>query len=381
MDDKENLERAKREYTPGTKFKIIGGSGFASEDGNETTVPKDVNIKLHGNNISYYGLPGYIYHDGKWADIIEPVTTTPQFVVGKWYKILAFAYQAEYYIKVSDIDGKRLYGEYINNGSFHKRGGFDQVNLVSSDVISEIQQYLPDGHVDKIAKTPEFIVGKWYKNLSTYNFVAKFEKMVGDTFCTNTGYIDEKRYIMSTHGKITAEIGNAKEASYEDYGPYLPDGHVDKQKTEGYISGIDSVGNVLRFVKYKKRKDDYFTYDYVMSPEKGQYVKLSNHTYTFKDVRDLTFDEIKWLNTCIEKGVFISKEEALKPSIPEYVECIRESSFFGKLGKIYKVKTWPDGDSDIYLEEDGFGLDRERFKPSTKEAYLGMLEKELLSLC
>jgi hypothetical protein len=59
--------------------------------------------------------------------------------------------------------------------------------------------------------------------------------------------------------------------------------------------------------------------------------------------------------------------------VPEYVECIKaqpQYNNYGELGKIYKVQDWMYSVDDCMLEGTTSGsTDRNRFKPSTKEAY------------
>ena len=107
----------------------------------------------------------------------------PQFEVGRWYKY------NNWYIKYKrhdiegiwesseEIDNKGIYGQRI--GVFGSKD-FDNEKVLLTD-LSEIQQYLPDGHPDKI-KTPqsEYIVGKWYK---LGEWIAKFKELDEDKFC------------------------------------------------------------------------------------------------------------------------------------------------------------------------------------------------------
>lgn len=80
----------------------------------------------------------------------------------------------------------------------------------------------------------------------------------------------------------------------------------------GYASGIDLVDNSLKFIKYNKVDEGTFYYDHILSPLEKTYHKLSAHKYTFKDVRPLNSDEIKWLEGCITCNKFIEREKAIQ---------------------------------------------------------------------
>ena len=112
-----------------------------------------------------------------------------EFEIGKWYKCegynCAIKYlrkevrNSKYVIVYSDIitynykyesfpEGNTGVG-YVNEGTWYELTD-----------LSEIQQYLPYGHPDKIKAQPEYIVGKWYRLGA---LIGKFRKLDGDRFC------------------------------------------------------------------------------------------------------------------------------------------------------------------------------------------------------
>jgi hypothetical protein len=103
------------------------------------------------------------------------------------------------------------------------------------------------------------------------------------------------------------------------------------------------------------------------------------------DIRLATPEEKHWLLECIRLDKFISKEEAIKTFVPEYVECIHNKGTIGsklELNKIYKVNLKKTVIDTLYLEDFKTGIycgltpnettkydQYSGFKPSTKKAY------------
>lgn len=91
------------------------------------------------------------------------VPSTINFKVGSWYKNIGGS--NEYYVKFDSILGGIMYGEAIskNNKQFYNK---TRITTIYSEAIlmtdlTEIQEYLPNTHVDKIRGTIGEI-GKWY---------------------------------------------------------------------------------------------------------------------------------------------------------------------------------------------------------------------------
>lgn len=86
------------------------------------------------------------FNKTKYEVVSEEFLNTPQY--GRWYKAL--------------VDNPGYIGEYVNVlfPKYNKEGNFDKTfnySLNELTDLSEIQPYLPDGHVDKINTIPEYV--------------------------------------------------------------------------------------------------------------------------------------------------------------------------------------------------------------------------------
>jgi hypothetical protein len=137
-----------------------------------------------------------------------------------------------------------------------------------------------------------------------------------------------------------------------------------------------SNGNIVRY--------DYLTHK-VCGVHIGEFqnefvsnMQTHDGSFTITQLREATPEEKHWLQYCISADKFVSKEEAMKTFISEYVECIKVDSEL-TLNTIYKVKSskkWiaPDiNGCDIVIYVEPTSIDGpfylSHFKPSTKEAY------------
>lgn len=124
----------------------------------------DVVYSIAGNDIYAHNGAGCLYSDGEYAELISmPEPTHFKFIVGKWYK---------YNSHIGKYDGHKnnlfTVSEYIYNKehytSFSNWGdkSVDSEKVLIED-LSEIQEYLPDGHVDKFSS--KSLVGRYLKAL------------------------------------------------------------------------------------------------------------------------------------------------------------------------------------------------------------------------
>lgn len=138
----------------------------------------------------------------------------------------------------------------------------------------------------------------------------------------------------------------------------------DLKKGEIYVAGTS-----MTFIN---KEGTNYSIEYSKIKEANFY-KTSGFTYI--EAREATEEEKHWLETCIKADQFVSYEEAMKTFIPEYVECISltypnmKDINFGEIGKIYKVLNYNYSISDMTINEYFHSVGKERFKPSTKEAY------------
>jgi hypothetical protein len=184
----ELLEEAKRRYPVGTYFK-------SPDDGYKIREVKPYTI---GSNITWFwseeikgtvirSLSGlfcrcventpacsnpHVYKDGIWAEIVSKPESVekmeePKFIVGKWYKRTTAPTSDEFvmYIKCCSINPIKDC-ENITFGGKHtvsvlQGRGYKQWKVLED--LSEIQQYLPEGHPDKFPVSKELasLPEKW----------------------------------------------------------------------------------------------------------------------------------------------------------------------------------------------------------------------------
>ena len=111
-------------------------------------------------NLACANVSARIFDRGVWAKevSVKPVEVTKsKFEVGKWYKYAAHTTNV-WYIKYQKTDSNGIFiaSEYIDNKRIYKNnlnnftcGKADSKKVLLTD-LSEIQQYLPEGHPDKI---------------------------------------------------------------------------------------------------------------------------------------------------------------------------------------------------------------------------------------
>jgi hypothetical protein len=169
------IEIAKTKYPVGTKFypvhltqkekySIITDDSVFSNDGD--TIYSRVNgCDWVSDKHLKYGISTFdrvVYYEGKWADIIteesiEKPQATPKYKIGKWYKNTK---DGDYGKLCADVTKARFpcteyihsfgAGSYCSNGTHFDAEWMD--DLIEAD-LSEIQKWLPDGHVDKFGSS------------------------------------------------------------------------------------------------------------------------------------------------------------------------------------------------------------------------------------
>lgn len=198
------LKEAKRRYPVGTEYNCAcDGHVNTAERDPEIIDPEDGDIDV--------GV-GYVRYNGKWATIVS--TPQPQLKVGSWYRCSAWINTSSIrrFKGISD-DGRFSYTEWLQDGRIYDR--HREVHMTDSDhqnwktftevPLSEIQQYLPDGHVDKLvaAKDEEWEpkVGDWGVVLSNKSngchVIGKSYKITGEGYAPHwelTGIDQEGRY-------------------------------------------------------------------------------------------------------------------------------------------------------------------------------------------
>ena len=176
----ELLAYARKHYPIGTKFYpahvnmsnkdycIVTNNDYRYDNGDVEIITDDGKYFDH-NPPSKYGttaLNRVLCHKGKWATIVskpeEVKESKPQFIVGKWYKNIGV--DRSYIAKFAGFNGDSFDSvnkEYIHSGKLKQ--DVSSIGVTSSYEhaiecsLEEIQQYLPDGHVDKIIKPSSWI--------------------------------------------------------------------------------------------------------------------------------------------------------------------------------------------------------------------------------
>lgn len=152
------LEEAKCRYPVGTKFRCLVTQEVYS-------MPKNVTFR-YGETATcskdiYSHIKGGLYHkhyDGKsntWAEIIQPEVKSNelQFEVGKWYKNSP---GAETYAKcLKPRKSSFEFREWITQGNYERISvsSWGSHSSMREASLYEIQEFLPEGHVDKLSKT------------------------------------------------------------------------------------------------------------------------------------------------------------------------------------------------------------------------------------
>ena len=170
--------------------------------------------------------------------------TTSNFKVGSWYKYNG------YYLKYSHTNDRNIFiaSEYIHikNRAFKDNlnnftcGTADSEKELVTD-LSEIQQYLPEGHSDKIVKNPIFEIGKWYKvsdgndkSIGSDLWYVKSPKIIDNIIICEQYWNDG---CLSKDGNF-GTIGDYTftEVSLHEIQRCLPDNHPDKFTNSSKIS-------------------------------------------------------------------------------------------------------------------------------------------------
>ena len=238
------IEEAKKRYPVGTKFY----PAHTGKGSNEYCIVTDDSVFIGDNNMIYskingfiwssdkdpkYGNTGYnrlIYQRGEWADIVvgEPI----QYEVGKWYKYNDHIGKYLTYCNGTFEVSEYIYDkEYYTNNSRWGSVEEDHERELLTD-LSEIQQYLPDGHVDKI-QSSKFKVGVWYKNTEDGDYGKLCSEVTKDRFpCTE--FISHSQYFNTGSYFAREWMDNLIEADLCEIQKYLPDGHPDKLGSSAY---------------------------------------------------------------------------------------------------------------------------------------------------
>jgi hypothetical protein len=188
-----------------------------------------------------------------------------KFEVGKWYKSSEWP---DFWIKCSNFNGNEIsVNEVINIGEHIVKNDkytylLDTYTQLTD--LSKIQQYLPDGHPDKIKVDREFKVGDWVtitKSNQNWNdcmdrYVGKVVKITSISSSTSIEFEDRKHWsFLATNGhfrhatleeinnhlisigQIPAELGNQESEKYQ-LKPLHPDDLTWEIETPTFITNL-----------------------------------------------------------------------------------------------------------------------------------------------
>jgi len=344
-----------------------------------------------------------------------------RFKKGVWYNNIG----TTNFRKCSENSNECIpYEERIENGVYEKHlanaywGNAEEVSL------EMIQQYLPDGHEDKLnnqgVTPPIGMFGYEGPTNKKENILEQCKKKypIGTKFypahVTNPR-IDEYCIVTTNEFKLDyndcdviaiSNKGNDWESGYNENGNCVynrlvySDGKwakIIEEKQTKEITGDNLLPNEIYVTnkptdyifKTSNTGKGYSSYIY----EFNNYNSITpNKDYIWEgNLRLATFEEKKWLNTCIsqdkfiprgdlhlyeESGLLISKKCDSVEEKPEYYECFEATRGSGfTAGKIYKIRN-PNNLEDYENFIDDIGepsgwccTNYKHFRPSTKEAF------------
>jgi len=134
-------------------------------------------------------------------------------------------------LEIKDIDGDKyrmVWPKYFGGGGQVAKNGdeydkrLEPATQEQWDLQEKLQRIITS---EDFIKEPEFIVGKWYKNFTCTNTMAKFLKIDGSTW-KGTEWIGISGHYQEKFG--SSEYKDAVECPIEEIQQYLPEGHIDK---------------------------------------------------------------------------------------------------------------------------------------------------------
>lgn len=232
----------------------------------------------------------------------------PEFEGGKWYKRNEISNSKGYlmYVKPLEInikDNKQIYkeringdGEYIN---LKKTSSCTFKNFTLLTNLEEIQEFLPEGHADKIKTEiiPEYVE---YIDTKYKGKIVKVEDWCCGSYCKVIFYNGIKEQPFKHLVKPSTR------AEYEAQNKPKQLNVKDLIKGEIYVFDINSIKNFISKFDYS---DSYNYYDTCFI--QGNEFDNEPESATIGDINNIRLannEEKKWLTTCISQDKFIPKE-------------------------------------------------------------------------
>lgn len=215
ITEEQVLKWAVEEYPEGTKYMDADNN-----DPYEDTLTCNLVHSFVNDNAIEAGL-GYIYYKGKWAEKVDncelPSLPKQTFEIGKWYQHNT----AEHlFIKPIQINYDGVLSEVIRNGIYNDDDKYNDMpkfwHLVED--LSVIQEFLPDGHVDKVVKKsvkkPYWKKVRCIKSASRYYTVGKIYDVKED------GWIIDNNGDRAIRLYFTKSFGGV-DMGYSDFEEYI----------------------------------------------------------------------------------------------------------------------------------------------------------------
>ena len=189
-----------------------------------------------------------------------------EFIPGRWYNFTTMKGKYNLYVKVDFFTDKELYfkdGRYICNKSYDHASSIDIEEIENPRLVenlSEIQEYLPEGHPDKIVNQ-KFEIGKWYKwyqkNHGNYHYgkVKKIE-IETDTFVMTPWIIQCDDY----NNSGTFDLSKAEqiqEISVEEIQEFLLNIHPDKITSDVFKKG-EYIVIIPEYIECTETQESWF---------------------------------------------------------------------------------------------------------------------------
>jgi hypothetical protein len=257
----------------------------------------------------------------------------PQFEVGKYYSFNWVGFNNLFIVaKVSGVDNNNIIVSFNNReGKYYQTDGFFYSDMANIKELSleNVQQYLPDGHEDKIKKdVDEFKAGDYVVVLdddkskcATLNYCYKITKVENNYNYAPLYAIGKERKLRYATPEEIAE--------YNRLGKPFDVTTLNNKLIEGEYYYHLEARNIL--IWGKNGTAPYYFTDYSTGFSKNG----GNFTNQINKYRLATPEEKQWLDACIEQNKFIPKDEALKPTKTKYevVHCTTQEEWDFVLSK------------------------------------------------
>jgi hypothetical protein len=329
---------------------------------------KETRYVLNLNNINHNG--SSTIGVGSLADyktyIIYPASDfLIEFEVGKWYKMkYPSISKSEFIIKYPKDNSFKVCNN-IENGKFFTSGSFMLDRILGEEVsIEEIQQYLPDGHVDKIKVdiVPEYVeciklpegwttytkIGKIYKTDSYSNSKYRIiyedgggQSTIGDEHCfkpsTKAAFDLQQKELLLEEARKRYKLGDKVMSNYNQVFVItnIDNFTVDKFGSVYHNNGKNIIFDNNKWAEIveqpKKVKQDEFVFPefwYIEVNEKSLdainkhrltdfKIPIKLNEWAYYGISSYSWDRIQAYNTIPKDAVKITLEEFKKYVLKE----------------------------------------------------------------